>query len=79
VSSFGRQNETEKSGIEQSESTDSLLTKYAFAVECSSAHHAWTERFLVEVLARTAQDARYHVVSSLHDLEQIVSPALRVA
>jgi hypothetical protein len=79
VSSFGPQNEAEKSGIEQSESTDSLLTKYAFNVECSSADYTWAERCLVEVRARTAQDARHHVIFSLDDFEQIVSPVLRVA
>ena len=61
MSLVGLQNEAESSGLEQPDSMDSLLTKYAFDVECSSAHHRWTERCLVEVRARTVREARRQV------------------
>jgi hypothetical protein len=71
LSSFERRHEADNVELEQ--------TRHAFDVERTSDYHAWTERVVVEVRARSARDARSHVNFSLDDFEQIVSPVLRVA
>ena len=52
--------------------------KYVFNIDRYSTGHTWLERFLVEVMAATADEARAHVAFMLSDHEQIVSPLLRI-
>jgi hypothetical protein len=55
------------------------LAKYTFNVESQFASDRWSERFLVEVHALSAREARHRVAANLHDFERITSPVLRVA
>ena len=50
-----------------------------FEIERASPCRASPERYLVEMPAKTAADARFHVAYSLDEHERIVCPVLRAA